>query len=81
MDVTVLLDKKSCNHIEIEFSSGGKSISKFYTLPELKAITTTEDISEAIDIVLIQIKKVVKDNSEATLAQLKTLIEAETYYA
>lgn len=81
MDVTVEIDKKSCNHIEIIFSSGGKSISRVYTLPQLKAATSTEDVSEAIEMVLVQTKKIVKDNPEASLQELKTLIEAETFYA
>lgn len=76
--LSLVVTKESCGHIKIQVYSGGVLRRAFHkTLNELKEMTG--DI-EATDLLLSQVKKVIADNPSATMAQLKTLIEAEVFY-
>lgn len=76
--LSLVVTKESCGHIKIKVYSGGVLRRTFHkTLNELKEMTG--DI-EATDLLLSQVKKVIADNPSATMAQLKTLIEAEVFY-
>jgi hypothetical protein len=80
MDVTVTVSKGACDHITVVYSAAGRAqITRTYTLTELKRVLNPENLDEAEDQVLAQIKKVVLSNPTSTMAQLKTKIEAEVY--
>lgn len=77
-NLNLVVTKAACGHIKIQVYSGGVLRRTFHkTLKELKEMTG--DI-EATDLLLSQVKKVIADNPSATMAQLKTLIEAEVYH-
>jgi hypothetical protein len=69
---------ETCDHLTIEARVGGILKKSFTTtLTDLKMLANDVD---NVDAVLAQIRHTIYDNPTATMAQLKTKIEAEVYY-
>ncbi len=81
MDVRIKITKPPapCQHVVIEYMTEHGSLTRVYLLSEIKNALSVDSFEEAEQMLFGQVKRVILENPDATISQLKTMLEQEVF--
>ena len=79
MDIAVKINKLSCNHVILTYTSGDREIKRVFTVQELKQELKPDSLDEVEQMIFEQVRKIIFENPLVSVDGLKTLIEQRVF--